>query len=86
MKKIAISILAILLFSTALPLASAVTETQFSDGSSTFTHVFSTAGDAATQGVTLPFGAEVSDVEFEIEYITAILNSNLINHPKPGVK
>nr|MCS5534842.1 hypothetical protein [Candidatus Poseidoniales archaeon] len=67
MKKIAFSILAILIFSTALPLASAVTETQFSDGSSTFTHVFSTAGDAATQGVTLPFGAEVSDVEFEIE-------------------
>ncbi len=67
MKKIAISILVILLFSTALPLASAVTETQFSDGSSTFTHVFTTAGDAATQGVTLPFGAEVGDVEFEIE-------------------
>ncbi len=67
MRKIAISILAILLFSTALPFASAVTETQFSDGSSTFAHVFTTAGDATTQGVTLPYGAEVSDVEFEIE-------------------
>ena len=67
MRKVAISILAILLFSTALPFASAVTETQFSDGSSTFAHVFTTAGDAATQGVTLPYGAEVSDVEFEIE-------------------
>ena len=67
MRKIAISILAILLFSTALPFASAVTETQFSDGSSTFTHVFSQAGDATTQGVTLPYGAEVSDVEFELE-------------------
>ena len=67
MRKVAISILAILLFSTALPLASAVTETQFSDGSTTFTHVFSQAGDAATQGVTLPDGAEVSEVEFEIE-------------------
>ncbi|MDG1525138.1 MAG: hypothetical protein P8Q90_03605, partial [Candidatus Thalassarchaeaceae archaeon] len=67
MRKIAISILAILLFSTALPFASAVTETQFSDGSSTFTHVFSQAGDATTQGVTLPYGAVVSDVEFELE-------------------
>ena len=67
MRKVAISILAILLFSTALPLASAVTETQFSDGSSTFTNVFTQAGDATTQGVTLPYGAEVSEVEFEIE-------------------
>ena len=67
MRKVAIFILAILLFSTALPFASAATETQFSDGSSTFTHVFSQAGDAATQGVTLPYGAEVSDVEFELE-------------------
>ena len=67
MRKIAIFILATLLFSSALPYASAVTETQFADGSSTFTHVFSQAGNAATQGVTLPYGAEVSDVEFEIE-------------------
>ncbi|MCS5535345.1 MAG: hypothetical protein NZ802_05780, partial [Candidatus Poseidoniales archaeon] len=63
----AIFILAILLFSTALPLAAAVTETQYSDGTTTFTHVFSQAGDALTPGVTLPFGANVEDVEFEIE-------------------
>ena len=67
MQKIAIFIVATFLFSTAIPLASAVTETQFSDGSSTFTHVFSQGGDAATPGVTLPFGADVSDVEIELE-------------------
>ena len=67
MRKIAIFIVATFLFSTAMPLASAVTETQFSDGSSTFTHVFSQGGDAATPGVTLPFGADVSDVEIELE-------------------
>ena len=67
MRKIAIFILATLLFSSALPYASAVTETQFADGAATFTHVFSQAGNAATQGVTLPYGAEGSDVEFEIE-------------------
>ena len=67
MRKIAIFIVATFLFSIAIPFASAVTETQFSDGSSTFTHVFSQGGNAATPGVTLPFGAEVSDVEIEIE-------------------
>ena len=67
MRKIAIFILVTLLLSSALPYATAATETQFADGSSTFTHVFSQAGNAATQGVTLPYGAEVSDVEFEIE-------------------
>ena len=63
----AIFIVATFLFSTTLPFASAVTETQFSDGSSSFTHVFSTNGDAATPGITLPYGAEVSDVEIELE-------------------
>ena len=67
MRKVAIFILSILLFSTALPFASAATETQFSDGASTFTHVFSQSGDAVTPGVTLPFGANVQNVEFEIE-------------------
>ena len=67
MRKVAIFILGVLLFSYALPLASAVTETQYSDGTSTFTHVFSQAGGAATPGVTLPFGANVEDVEFEVE-------------------
>ena len=64
MRKVAIFILGVLLFSYALPLASAVTETQYSDGTSTFTHVFSQAGGTGTPGVTLPFGANVEDVEF----------------------
>ena len=67
MRKVAIFIIAVLLFSSALPFASAVTETQYSDGTSTFTHVFSQAGDAGTPGVTLPFGANVENVEFEVE-------------------
>jgi len=67
MRKMAIFIVATFLFSTTLPFASAATETQFSDGSTTFTRVFSASGDADTPGVTLPYGAEVSDVEIEIE-------------------
>ena len=67
MRKIAILILSTLLFSYALPLASAATETQFTDGTSTYTHVFSQAGDSPTPGVTLPYGADVQNVEFEIE-------------------
>ena len=67
MKKMAIFILSLFLFSSALPLASAVTETQYSDGTSTFTHVFSQSGDVATPGVTLPYGANVESVEFEVE-------------------
>ena len=67
MRKIAIFLLSVLLFSYTLPLASAVTETQFTDGTSTYTHVFSQAGDSPTPGVTLPYGADVQNVEFEIE-------------------
>ena len=67
MRKTAILILSVLLFSYGLPLANAATETQFTDGTSTFTHVFSQAGDSPTPGVTLPYGADVQNVEFEIE-------------------
>jgi len=67
MKKMAIFIISLFLFSTALPLASAVTETQFADGSTTFTNVFSQSGNAVTPGVTLPFGANVESVEIELE-------------------
>ena len=62
MRRIAFLMLSLLLFSSALPFATAVTETQFSDGTTTFTHIFSQAGDAATPGVTLPYGAHVTDV------------------------
>ena len=74
MRKLAIFILAVLLFSTALPLASAVTETQYSDGTSTFTHVFSQTGAAASPGVTLPNAAIVENVEFEIEGSASTIN------------
>ena len=67
MRRIALFILITLVSSTALPLAAAVTETQYADGSTTFSHVFSQAGDALTPGVTLPYGAQVNNVEFELE-------------------
>jgi hypothetical protein len=66
-RRIAIFILITLVSSTALPFATAVTETQYADGTTTFTHVFSQSGDALTPGVTLPYGASVNNVEFEIE-------------------
>jgi hypothetical protein len=67
MRRIAIFIISTLLFSYTLPFASAVTETQFSDGTTTFTHVFSGNGDSSTPGVTMPYGANVERVEFEVE-------------------
>ena len=52
------------------PLVSAATtETQFADGTSTFTHSFTSAtgGDAQTPGITLPYGASVTQATFSIE-------------------
>ena len=52
------------------PLASAATtETQFADGTTTFSHSFTSAtgGDAQTPGITLPYGASVTQASFSIE-------------------
>ena len=52
------------------PLVSAATtETQFADGTTTFSHSFTSAtgGDAQTPGITLPYGAAVTQARFSIE-------------------
>ena len=43
------------------PIAAAgVTETQFSDGSTSHTHTFTGSGDGFAGNLTFPYGAEVS--------------------------
>lgn len=58
-----------LIFFTSLmsPIAAAgVTETQFSDGSTSYSHTFTASGDAFAGNLTFPYGAEVSDATFDI--------------------
>lgn len=43
-----------------------VTETQFQDGSTSYTHTFSGTGDAFAGNLTFPYGAEVSSASFDI--------------------
>ncbi len=59
-----------LLFLTSLvaPLAaSATTETQFKDGSTSYTHTFNGAGTGSAGVITIPYGAEVTSAGFELE-------------------
>ena len=58
-----------LIFFTSLmsPIAAAgVTETQFSDGSTSYTHTFTGSGDGFAGNLTFPYGAEVSSATFDI--------------------
>ena len=58
-----------LVFFTSLmsPFASAdVTETQFSDGSTSYTHTFTGTGDGFAGNLTFPYGAEVTSATFDI--------------------
>ena len=58
-----------LIFLTSLmsPFAAAdVTETQFSDGSTSYTHTFTGTGDGFAGNLTFPYGAEVSSATFDI--------------------
>ena len=49
------------------PLAAASsTETQFSDGTTSYTHTFSGAGTGSTAGVVMPIGAEVTAATFNL--------------------
>ena len=50
---------------TALAAASS-TETQFSDGTTSYTHTFSGAGTGSTAGVVMPVGAEVTAATFNL--------------------
>ena len=58
-----------LIFLTSLmsPFAAAdVTETQFSDGSTSYTHTFTGTGDGFAGNLTFPYGAEVTSASFDI--------------------
>ena len=58
---------AIFVLSVLSPMALAdVTETQFEDGSTSYTHTFSGTGDAFAGNLTFPYGAEVSSASFDI--------------------
>ena len=59
---------AIFVLSTLSPMAAGdVTETQFKDGSTSYTHVFSGTGNGTAGELTFPYGAEVTSTAFEIE-------------------
>ena len=65
-----IFVLFLLISMSLSPLVSAVTtETQFADGTTTFSHSYTSAtgGDAQTPGITLPYGAAVTQASFSIE-------------------
>ncbi|MBT4058847.1 MAG: hypothetical protein HOE69_00865 [Euryarchaeota archaeon] len=62
-----ISLVLLMLLSTILPLAiAATTETQFADGTTSFSHTFSGQGNGGTAGVNMPYGAEVTSASFSI--------------------
>ena len=58
---------AIFLVSLMSPIALAgVTETQFQDGSTSYTHTFTGTGDGFAGNLTFPYGAEVTSASFDI--------------------
>ena len=57
----------LMLAASIAPLAAASsTETQFSDGTTSYTHTFSGAGTGSTAGVVMPIGAEVTAATFNL--------------------
>jgi len=57
----------IFIISILSPIALAdVTETQFQDGSTSYTHTFTGTGDGFAGNLTFPYGAEVSSATFDI--------------------
>ena len=58
---------AIFVLSMLSPMAVAdVTETQFQDGTTTYTHTFSGTGNGFAGNLTFPYGAEVTSASFDI--------------------
>ncbi|MGY8728536.1 MAG: hypothetical protein ACKVKS_04820, partial [Candidatus Poseidoniales archaeon] len=58
-----------LLFTVSLfgPMASGATvETQFSDGTSSYSHTFAGTGNGTAGYVTIPYGAEVTAAQFNL--------------------
>jgi len=67
-RRLASSIVLIFLVSSLSPLASAATtETKFNDGSTSYSHTFSGQGTGQAGEITIPYGAEVTQAEFELE-------------------
>jgi len=65
--KYPIFLVLVMLLAVLTPFASATTvETQFTDGTTTFSNTFTQSGSAATTGVNMPIGAEVSAVSFAL--------------------
>ena len=63
----AIFLVLIFLCSLAAPLAgAATTETQFKDGTTSYSHTFSQKGEGAAGVVTIPYGAEVTSASFNL--------------------
>ena len=59
---------ALFLISSMAPLAIAdVTETQFNDGSTSYTHTFQGQGNGSAGVLTFPYGASVSSAEFNVK-------------------
>ncbi len=57
----------LMLLSTTLSFAiAATTETQFADGTTSFSHTFAGQGNGGTAGVNMPYGAEVTSASFSI--------------------
>ena len=66
MKK-ALALVLIFLCSVMSPLAGAATvETQFKDGSTSYTHTFSGSGNGTAGVVSIPYGAEVTAATFNL--------------------
>ena len=58
----------LMLLMVASPFASAATtETQFTNGSTSYTHTFTGTGTGAAGDITLPIGADVTSASFEME-------------------
>jgi hypothetical protein len=63
----AIFLVLVFLCSIASPLAAAATtETQFKDGSTSYSHTFSQKGEGPAGVVTIPYGAEVTSASFNL--------------------
>ncbi|DAC50258.1 MAG TPA: hypothetical protein D7H97_04015, partial [Candidatus Poseidoniales archaeon] len=66
-KKASFMLVSLMIFSSLLPFATAATtETQFADGTTSFTHTFAGSGHGDTAGVNMPIGAEVTSASFDL--------------------
>ena len=66
-KKAALMLVTLMCVSSLLPFANAATiETQFADGSTSFSHTFTGTAHGDTAGINMPYGAEVSSASFNL--------------------